>query len=272
MLTTQYINIDGINYAYVDEGNKDKPAVLLLHGFPDSKELWFNFIPKLVEQGYRVIAPDLKGYGDTDIPDNFDIHSSSKDLFNLLTQLDVKQAHVIGHDWGAFLGWLFTHDYPTIVKSYVAMSVGHPNGYLRYGGVSQVLKGMYVPLFLIKNVAEKALSAFDYKMLEFMDESGTLHDNWKRRLSRPNRLTAALNWYRRNYMMLMRGFGGVNVPTLGLIGEKDPALTVDQMAASWHYVSNHFDYQVVQDAGHWLQITHQDEVLNHIIQFYKDRT
>lgn len=268
MFNIRHIILNHIHYEYIDEGHGT--PIVLLHGFPDSKKLWFNIIPTLVQQGYRVIAPDLRGYGNTDIPVNFDIRESAYDLFRLLASLNIKETHIIGHDWGALLGWFFSSQYPTKVKSYIPISVGHPNGYCRSGGVQQLFKGLYIPLFLIKPLAEKVMTASRFKAFKMMDESDThrLQNDWISDMSRPGRLTSALNWYRENYSIVFHGFNHVNVPVYGMIGDNDPALTIGQMAGSWRYVNHQFNYTVITNAGHWLPITHSQDVTEIILNFY----
>jgi pimeloyl-ACP methyl ester carboxylesterase len=114
----------------IDEGTG--PAVVLLHGFPDSSALWRHQIPVLVEAGYRVIAPDLRGFGASDRPadvDAYRLEASVADVLTILDQRRIERADVVGHDWGAALGWALAGFVPDRVRSLVAVSVGHPAGY-----------------------------------------------------------------------------------------------------------------------------------------------
>ena len=114
----------------VDEGSGS--AVVLLHGFPDSSALWRHQIPVLVEAGYRVIVPDLRGFGASDRPadvDAYRLEASVADVLAILDQRGIERADVVGHDWGAALGWALAGFVPDRVWSLVAVSVGHPAGY-----------------------------------------------------------------------------------------------------------------------------------------------
>src|SRR3982074_1425674 len=105
---TRRIEANGISYHLIDEGNG--PAVLLLHGFPDTSSLWRQQIPALVAAGFRAIAPDLRGRGRTQILPNmadYALMGMLPDLDALLDGLGVQRAHVVGHDFGAALAWLF---------------------------------------------------------------------------------------------------------------------------------------------------------------------
>src|SRR4051794_29650242 len=118
---------DGVELAVLDEG--EGPAVLLLHGFPDSARLWRHQIPTLVQRGFRVVAPDLRGFGDSDKPADIEAYRVGKsvgDLTKVLDALDIETAHVVGHDWGAGVAWAIALMAPERVDKLVVMSVGHP--------------------------------------------------------------------------------------------------------------------------------------------------
>src|SRR5271166_4332693 len=120
---------------------------VLLHGFPDTRHLWRNQVPALVAAGFRVIAPDLRGYGRTQIPDggvaSCRIETLVADVKALLDALGVAKARLVAHDWGAVIGWRVAIAHPERVDRYVAVPVGHPTAYAR-GGLRQKLMGWYI--------------------------------------------------------------------------------------------------------------------------------
>jgi len=113
------------------------PAVLLLHGFPDSGDLWRDVTPLLVAAGYRVLAPDLRGFGESDAPvgrRHYAIDRIVADVVALLDTLgDAQPVHVVGHDWGAAVAWRLAIAHPQRVRSSVVISVGHPHEYVHAG-------------------------------------------------------------------------------------------------------------------------------------------
>ncbi|ULG74254.1 alpha/beta fold hydrolase [Macrococcus brunensis] len=264
MFHVKQLMINGIQYEFVDEG-RGKP-VLLLHGFPDSKKLWYQMMPQLIQNGYRVIAPDLRGYGNTALSDSYRIEDSAADMFTLLAQLDIARTHVIGHDWGACLGWYMAANYEPQVISFTALSVGHPSGYFRSGGLKQMMKGSYIGLFILPGVAEQVLAAGDYKALTLIAENDRMHEHWYMDLTRPGRLSSGLNWYRYNIKTIVAGIDAVNVPVMGIIGNQDPALTSAQMKASANYIYASFHYHEIE-GGHWLPETHANELNRLILPF-----
>src|SRR5438128_92478 len=98
------VEANGLSFHVVDEG-AGTPVVLLL-GFPDSSYLWRNQIPALVEAGFRVIAPDLRGFGQSDKPQEVESYLLPvlvQDVAGIMDALGVDRAHVVGHDWGSAL-------------------------------------------------------------------------------------------------------------------------------------------------------------------------
>src|SRR5690349_11248002 len=138
--------------------------VVLLHGWPDSGRLWRNQVPALAEAGFRVIVPDLRGYGASDKPDGVDAYSLlflAGDVIAVLDAEGVERAHVVGHDWGAALAWTIAAFAPERVDHLVALSVGNP-GAFAIAGLPQREKSWYMLLFQFQGVAEQWLSNDDW--------------------------------------------------------------------------------------------------------------
>jgi pimeloyl-ACP methyl ester carboxylesterase len=131
--TSHRYTVNGIEMHVVTAGSG--PDVLLLHGFPDSHELWRHQIPALVAAGFRVIAPDLRGFGLTEIPKGgvaaYRVENLVADVVALLDVLGVEKVRLVAHDWGAVIGWLTAIKHPDRIDRYVAISVGHPTAYAR---------------------------------------------------------------------------------------------------------------------------------------------
>ena len=106
MPPVRMVKTNGINLAVHDAGSG--PAVVLLHGFPSLAFTWRHQIPALVAAGYRVLAPDLRGYGRSDRPgavEAYDIAHLTGDMVGLLDALSIEKAVFMGHDWGGLLAW-----------------------------------------------------------------------------------------------------------------------------------------------------------------------
>ena len=105
---------NGIELDVVDEGPRDAPVLIFLHGFPESHRTWRNQIPHFSGR-FRCIAPDQRGYGASDSPAgirSFDLEHLTSDLAGLLDALEIERAVFAGHDWGGFVAWGMPIAYP----------------------------------------------------------------------------------------------------------------------------------------------------------------
>lgn len=265
---------DGVVLAVLDEG--EGFPVLLLHGFPDSSQLWRHQVSALVEAGLRAIAPDLRGFGESDKPESVEEYAISRsvaDMVALLDALGVERAHVVGHDWGAGLAWALAAFVPERVEQLVVMSVGHPNT-LREPSIEQREKGWYQLLFQFDGVAEELIQRDDWKLFREMLRGAADAERYLADLSRPGALTAGLNWYRANATPAQElereaTFPAVAASTLGIWGSGDPYLTEESMLGSGEHVTGPWRYVRIEGAGHWLPVDAPDRVNELLREFLR---
>lgn len=233
------------------------PALLLVHGFPDDMAVWRRQIPALVAAGYKVIVPDMRGCGESDAPAarrDYRIELLVADLAGVLDALGVARVQLIAHDWGAVISWQFCMRHPDRVARYAALSVGHPNAYAR-GPLKQKLKGYYILLLQLRGLAEWGLRAFDWFLFRTMTWRHPECAHAIRRLARPGRLTAAINYYRANLgIFLPRAYPPVTVPVLGIWSDGDKFLVEKQMLDCAKLVEGGWRYVRIDGASHWLQL------------------
>ncbi|MCR8578195.1 alpha/beta fold hydrolase [Streptomyces sp. Isolate_219] len=120
----RHVSVNGITMHYTEQG--EGPLVLLLHGFPETSYSWRHQLRPLAEAGYRVVAPDQRGYGSTDCPegvDNYTILHLVGDVVGLIHALGEKHAVVVGHDWGAGIAWHAALLRPDVVRGVAGVSV-----------------------------------------------------------------------------------------------------------------------------------------------------
>lgn len=159
-MSAQTLTVGSIKLHVEDEGSG--PAVLLLHGFPDSSRGWRHQIPALVAAGYRPIAPDLRGFGKSDKPDGIEAYALPQfcqDVIGVLCALGIERAHVVGHDWGAGLGWVLAGLFPQRVSRFVPMATGHPNVLFFDTGMDQREMSWYMLLFQFQGWPSNCSSA-----------------------------------------------------------------------------------------------------------------
>lgn len=267
----QALSINGLKMNVLTAG--EGSPLLLLHGFPDSSKLWRKLIPGLTGNGFRVIVPDQRGFGDTDAPtdkSDYSIDRIAADAIALLDALGIERAALVGHDWGAVIGWWLVGSHPDRFSCFAALSVGHPKS-VHGAGLRQRLKSWYFLLFLLPGIGEAVVRAFDFSALGLMTRGDPEIANWRRDLSRPGRLTAAMNWYRANLQMMTKGrFPSARVPVLGLIGDRDIALGIEQMAQSRDYVDMSFEYALIKGAGHWMPLSDPADLEAHLLPFLSE--
>lgn len=256
--------INGLRLSYLDNAAQagDRPVVVLLHGFPDRAAMWSPQIAALTDAGFRVIAPDLRGYGDSEIADDVQAYHVTHvvaDIIALMDALEIDRFHLAGHDWGAALAWIIAGAHPHRVHRLAVLSVGHPTAYAR-GGIAQKIRGWYVLLFLMRGVAERLIRSSNWRRLRRLMRTHPELDTVVADLSRPGRLTAALGLYRANLgTVLLRALPSVRADTLGVFGSDDAFLTRHQMQDSERFVRGQWRF-VELPGGHWLGITHPEAV------------
>lgn len=264
--STRQLRLRGITLNCVVEG--DGPPVLLVHGFPDDHHVWRHQIAALLAAGYRVIAPDMRGCGESDAPNTtaaYLIPELVADLVALLDELGVARVSLLAHDWGSVIGWFFAMQHPERIQRYIALSVGHPTAYAR-GSIEQKLKGYYTFVFLLRGVAELCLQAGNWHLLHTLT-AHTESARWADRLARPGRLKAALSYYRANWRLILpRAHPPVNVPVLGIWGDGDRFLSESQMIDSARW-ANDFRYERLTGASHWLQLDAPDKLNRLVLDF-----
>ncbi|MBI2709215.1 MAG: alpha/beta fold hydrolase [Actinobacteria bacterium] len=262
-----------IEYQVTGEGE----PVVLLHGFPDTGRVWRHQVGALADAGFRVIVPDMRGYGASDKPaavEDYAIAHLAGDVVAVLDDAGAERAHVVGHDWGAAVAWAVSIFAPERVDRLVAMSVGHPAAFRR-AGIEQQMRSWYMLLFQFEGVAERWLSDDDWANMrawgahpdgdEVIDE-----------LERSGSLTPALNWYRANvhpstWVEPPLDLPGVQAPTMGIWSTGDFALTEAQMTGSARHVDGTWRYERIEGAGHWMQLERPDEVNRLLSDFLPSR-
>lgn len=247
------------------------PVVVLLHGFPDTLRVWQRQIGVLADAGYRVIAPDQRGCGDSEMPakvNAYRLENLADDIIALLDALDVREpAHLVGHDWGAVVGWKLAIDHAVRFKSFAVMSVGHPAEYRR--GFEQKWRSWYIYIFLMRGLAERLLRARNWLAMRKLVDDPMETDARIKTLSRPGRLTAGLNWYRANvWQVLTRRYEATPLPVFGMWSDGDFALAESQMRNSQRRVTGPWRYQRIDNASHWLQLDRADDINKLLLDWF----
>ncbi|TMF27612.1 MAG: alpha/beta hydrolase [Chloroflexi bacterium] len=270
---TELIEANGLQFYVRDEGSGT--PVILLHGFPDTGDLWRKQVPALVQQGFRAIVPDMRGRGRSSKPDavsDYRLSSIVRDVTGILDTLRIERAHVVGHDWGAGVAWLVAALAPERVDRLVAISVGAPGAAAR-PTLEAFQKGWYRLLFLFEGVAEEVIQRDDWYLFRLFLAGAQDTDAYVKTLSEPGALTPALNWYRANLPVqaLFGRTGGPQLPmvkadTLGIWSAGDLYLTEEAMTRSEQRVQGRWRYEQL-GGSHWVPIDQPDRLNRLLLEF-----
>ena len=267
------LTVNGLEFPVTVYG--EGPAVVFLHGFPDSREVWRYQVQAVADAGYRVIVPDQRGFGGASRPDgveHYDIQALTADIIGIMDQLGIDRARLVGHDFGAGLAWFMAAHIPERFSQLVVMSVGS-SGNPGWDTVEQREASWYFDFFNKAGIAETALMANDWDFFKRLTRHSGDQDHFIRDLSRPGALTAALNWYRAN----TRGWGGlhsglnyplIDMPVMGIWSSADPFLKEQQMQESGINVTGPWRYERVEDAGHWFMLEQPAAVNSLLLDFF----
>jgi pimeloyl-ACP methyl ester carboxylesterase len=266
------LQANGLRFRAMVDGPSDGPMFILLHGFPEGAESWAHQVDALAKAGCLAVAPDLRGYGLSDAPEgveNYAFGHLVADVREVIKAFGRPAAHVAGHDWGALVAWAFAGRHPEMTTTLNVLSVGHPEAIAAASrdDEDQRARSSYVALFLQEGKAERVLAAEDYRRLRHMFSIGpnphavprAMVEHFVRSVSRPGRLTAALNYYRANLRPGGAGWeslahiGPITMPTVLLWGDQDPALGRLGAEKTGGHVQGAYRLEVLEGAGHWLQ-------------------
>ena len=268
----RYADIGEIRLHYVEEG--DGPLVVMLHGFPEFWFSWRKQIPALVKAGYRVIAPDLRGYGESSRPDDVDAYRMTlvvQDIAGLIVQ-NGGTCTLVGHDWGGIASWLLAMLHPSLVERLVVMNAPHfvPMRREINRSFEQKMRLTYQLFFNLPVLPELFLRMFGKMLMVRMgkftpDEVRTYVEGWRK----PGATTAMLNYYRaiRKHRAELRGLmRKIEVPTMLVWGEKDPVFKVEMTENFSEWVPD-LRLERIPEAGHFVQTDAAEKVNALLLSF-----
>ena len=243
------------------ENNGD--AIILLHGFPETSHMWIDLLKQLSNCGYRVVAPNQRGYSSRARPidvKQYFIRNLAEDVFAIADAFSFDQFHLVGHDWGSTIGWAVVALQPKKVLSWTAMSVPHMKAfsYAYRTDKDQQKKSKYIGFFKLPFIPEFYFSWNKYSNLKkiWSKSSSEQIEIYLKVFQQPGALKASLNWYRANIGNSMETknkifFGDVNVPSQLIWGNKDIALGRTGAEMTKKYMKGPYRF-IELDVGHWL--------------------
>lgn len=278
--THREVTANGARFHLAECGPEDGPLVLLLHGFPEFWWSWRHQLVALGSAGYRVVAPDLRGYGASDKPPRgYDAYTLAADVAGMVRALGSRDATVVGHDWGGVLAWTVATLHPEVVRSLVVVSMPHPlrlRQALLHDG-RQRRASAYIAFFQLPRVPEARLrrddGAYVGELLRRWGGPGFPDAETEARcreaIAVPGVAHSTLEWYRWAVRSRTRPSGlrfltllerGVGAPTLQVHGAADTCLLLSTARGSGAWVHGAYELQVLDGVGHFPHQEAPDDV------------
>lgn len=265
--THHFATVNGVQLHYVEAGSG--PLVILLHGFPEFWYCWRHQIPALADAGFRVLAPDLRGYNESDKPRGVASYSTEHivaDVAGLVQHAGAEQAVIVGHDWGGAIAWELAMRHPEMVRKLVVLNCPHPAVFLRkLWTPGQLARSWYMFFFQLPWLPEWWMRRGNFAGLEQLLTRDPVRPGaftpddiaaYKHALGQPGTLTAAINYYRavfrRAPWKLRRGLRPIDTPTLLIWGERDRHLGLPLLEGTETWVRN-LRIERLPDASHWVE-------------------
>lgn len=266
-----------MRFQVVDEGPVGAETVVLLHGFPQSARSWAGVSRRLLAAGYRVIAPDQRGYTPQARPRSrraYRLNELVADVVALIDAAGVDRVHLVGHDWGGGVAWMVAATRPDRLHTLTAVSAPHPRAVASAMLTSrQLLQAWHLMFFQLPWLPEAAIRSRGGRLAVAVLKRSGLGDDLARtyvdRLnSDPGALAGALRWYRALPLDASTGrkTGAITVPTTYVWSTDDVALGRRAAELTGRWVTGPFEFKVLEGISHWIPEQVPDELAACILE------
>jgi pimeloyl-ACP methyl ester carboxylesterase len=256
------VDARGFTFDVTVEGPATATAVvLLLHGFPQNSRMWSGVVPALHAAGLRTVAPDLRGYSPGARPDDPAAYTAAEGAADAIAILDglgeTAPVHLVGHDWGAIIGWHAVAHHPERFRTWTAVSVAHQSAlnFALSTDADQRKRSGYVGFFRIPGRSEDTLLEDNGRRLRAIFADAGLDDAGVDRYVAPlldrAALTGALNWYR-GLRRDAPELPPVTVPTTYVWSDGDLALGRTGAEKCGEFVTGDYEFVELPGVSHWI--------------------
>jgi len=271
-----YLRSNGVKIHYVFAGQKGKPLMLMLHGFPEDWYSWRYLIPQF-SKDYFVVAVDMPGFGLSEKPTNFNsytLNAITEDVAGVIKNLQYLNCILVGHDWGAIISWSIVSMYPKLVKQLIILNTPHIKTMTNMD-YEQMLRSWYTYFFQFPFLPELFLSYNKYSWIRSLYDDANPNNVTTEDINyivntfaNRTQKTAVLNYYRNLYSIdLLRFFNGEKLlmPVLIIWGENDRFLKSYLLKGSEQIIDNLTINKV--NASHWVHQDQPEQVVAHMKEF-----
>ncbi len=270
--------LSDVRLHYVEAGQG--PLVVLLHGFPDFWYGWRHQIGALARAGFRVIAPDLRGYNASSRPEGlaaYGLRRLATDVRELIAERGEARADVAGHDWGAMVAWGAAAYHPEVVRRLAILNVPHPHRF-RQGlrTRAQLRRSWYVFAFQLPGLPERVLRAGGFRALrraiELDAPPGSLGpvdiERYVEAWRRPGALRAMVDYYRAAARDPRGRLPPIGAETLVIWGERDRYLEASLAEPHRRDVPRLHEVVRLPDSSHWVMRDEPERVSQLLAEFF----
>lgn len=278
-----FVETNGITLHVAQKGPQDGDLILLLHGFPEFWYGWHKQIDYLASQGFRVWAPDQRGYNLSDKPDkvsDYRIEQLAADVAGLIKASGKEKVFLVGHDWGGIVAWRVARAYPELLHKLVILNAPHEAAMKEQvlHHPLQLVKSSYIAFFQLRHLPEKLLSLSNWepaaKALQNTSRKGTFTEeelqHYRIAWSNSKAMRTMINWYRALVSKSAESniSNRVTVPTFVIWGAQDQFLGSDLATKSLEFCDNGQGI-LLGEATHWVQHEESEKVNQCILDFVK---
>jgi len=277
-----YAEVGDVTLHYVEAGQG--PLVVLLHGFP---EFWFGWrkqIGALAAEGFRVVAPDLRGYNLSSRPADVADYAADRladDISGLIRELGAESALLVGHDWGGTVAWTTAMNHPEVVERLAILNAAHPRRLQEgLGHPRQLLRSWYFFFFALPWLPERVVRAWNWRFFRrFLRDARPAAtpeetDRYIEAWSQPGAATGMIDYYRRSVRQSQKQAKAqlrpISAPTLVIWGQGDRYLGESLAEPARDDVPNLDRVERVPDASHWVHHDEPELVTQLLVDFFEN--
>lgn len=281
-LEHQYFNTNGVRLHVALAGPDHGRLLIFLHGFPEFWYGWRRQIDFFARLGYRVLAPDQRGYNLSDKPGGiaaYGLDHLVRDIVGLIKAVGRERALIVGHDWGAVVAWWLALRHADCVEKLAVLNGPHPQVMRRHllHDAEQRRKSWYIFFFQLPGLPEWRMQKNGWEIagraLLKTSRPGTFGEadlaEYRAAWSQPGAVTAMINWYRAALRQRRGGAGHatVKMPALIIWGGRDRFLRTELAEASLAQCK-HAELLLLENASHWVQHEEAEAVNQRLQQFF----
>ncbi|WP_066304520.1 alpha/beta fold hydrolase [Bacillus sp. FJAT-29814] len=271
MLNKKIVTLNNQTTSYLDEGSKNAAPVLLIHGVPESSMLWKHIIPEIASQGFRAIAPDLPGFGQSDrFPNESTWENYLTFINDFIAALELEKIHLVVHDWGGLIGLRWACDHPDKVESLIISDTSLIPGYT-WHPLAQKWRTEGLGEKVVEAMANKQAWMANMKH-EIPSVEEVILEDFYAIFETAETRKVILELYRSANRQLIEPYqklSVINKPVTILWGENDPYISIDFAYKTRELQFPHARIGIIPDTGHFIHVESPEKVLPYVKEHFE---